>query len=316
MDLRFPHRKTPEENGDTNTIMFRMLTRKLFFTLLAFSTVISCTELIYPQSTRDAEALPQNFSRFSEKDILAAVFSDFDRSTGRVPHVRNEQKQPSLVRLNQARLWKSGGQDYLVVIVDIAGYDEQFEDSGLCGNCTTVSPLAVLRAVDHRLELVAKQDEKFFRSEGGPNRDYGLTPLTYNGHDFDVSLDLAPYRLNHQETLIGVRYQHMWIPANSFSTTLLLYRVEGNRIREVFSDLVVARDWVNGPAERLKMEKTNSVIISRPSKGPFNEFVAVRKTYQCIADWDTYDCTGGTLIRTKRETWQFDGTRFVIKQPE
>jgi len=188
------------------------------------------------------------------------VFADFDKATGRVPHILNEQKQPSLVRLNQARLWKSDGRDYLVVMIDIGGYDEQFGIPGLCGACASSSPIAVLRVVNDRLELVAKQEDDFYSSKDGEDHSTGFEAFWYTGHDYDVAFDLAPYTLNNNEMLIGVRYQHMWIPANSFSTPLLLYRIEGSRIRKVVEELVVDRDWNNGPSRRLRMEKTTSTI--------------------------------------------------------
>lgn len=298
--------------------MFCLLKRYKLCTMSSLLTItLACFALSYAQQVKSAGGspddvrLPRIFSKFSKDDVFAAVFSDFDRLTGRVPYILNEQKQPSLVRLNQARLWKSGGQDYLVVMIDIGGYDERFGILGLCGNCTSVSPLAVLRVVDGRFELVAKQDGSLFQTGHAEDHTTGFRPFTYTGHDFDVSFDLAPYRLNDREMLIGVRYQHMWIPANSFSTTLLLYRIEGSRIRTVFEGLVVDRSWHNGPARRLKMEKTTSVLMSVPTKGLFNQLVAVRKTHKCFADWDTYDCVGGTLLKTYRDTWQFDGTRFV-----
>jgi len=285
--------------------------------LLAITIAYSFIVFGYSQQPKtsggslDDVRLPGYFSRFSKNDVFAAVFADFDKSTGRVPHILDKQKQPSLVRLDQARLWLSGGQNYLVVMIDLGGYDEQFGIPVLCGNCLSASPIAVLRAVGDRLELVAKQDDDFYQSLNGEDRSTSYEAFWYTGHDYDVTFDLAPYRLNNKELLIGVRYQHMWVPATSFSTTLLLYRIEGNRISKVFEDLVVDRSWQNGPARHLKMEKTTSVLMSVPTKGPFNQLVAVRKTHKCIANRDTYDCVGGALLKTYRETWQFDGTRFV-----
>lgn len=254
--------------------------------------------------------LPQPFSQFSAGDIYATVFPGFDRTTGRVPYILNEQKQPSLVRLNQARFWKSGGENYLVVMVDIGGYDEQFGIPGSCGVCASTSPIAVLKVQDGKLKLVAKQDDEFYSSKNGEDNSTGFESFWYTGHDYDISFDLAPYRLNSKELLIGLRYQHMWIPAYSFSTTLLLYRIEGKRIRKVFEDLAIERGWYNGPAPQLKMEKTTSTYITRPTNEQFNKIIVNRKTRKCIADWDTYDCDGGKLIGTKQETWTFDGTRF------
>jgi hypothetical protein len=278
--------------------------------LFAVAIVLSSALFGYSQQSPDVR-LPAPFSGFSKNDVFAAVFPDFDRSTGRIPHILNAQHQASLVRLDQARLWRSGRQSYLVAMMNIGEYGEYFERSGLCGNCAAASPIVVLRTVNGHLKLVAKQNDDFYLSRNGEDHSTAYDAFSYAGHDNEISFDLAPYRLNSEELLIGVRYQHMWIPATSFSTTVILYRVEGSRIRKVFENLVVDRSWTNGPAQRFKMEKTNSILKLIRTKGLYNRLVTVKKTRKCIANLDTYDCTGGTPIKTISETWEFDGERFV-----
>lgn len=290
--------------------MLALLKQDMEKALFAITIALSSALFGYSQVQPDVR-LPAPFSRYSSNDVIAAVFPDFDGSTGRVAHLLNEQNDPSPIRLNQARLWRSGGGNYLVVMIDIARGDRRPKTWDLCGNCAAASPMAVLRAVGGRLKLVAKQDDDFYQSSDGEDHSTGYEAFWYTGHDNDISFDLAPYRLNSEELLIGVRYQHMWIPATSFSTTLILYRIEGGRIRKVFENLVVDRSWTNGPAQRFKMEKTTSILSLIRTRGLYNQLVAVKKTRKCIADLDNYDCTGGTLIKTIRETWEFDGERFV-----
>ena len=283
----------------------------LTFTLA--SAALGCTQdLNRASGSSDKITLPRLFSKFSQNDVFEAIFADFDRTTGRVRHILNEQKQPSLVQLNQARLWKSGGKDYLVVMIDIGGYDEQFGIPGLCGACASASPIAVLRAANNKLELVAEQDDDLYASKDGEDHSTGFEAFWYTGHDSEVRFDLAPYRLNRKEMLIGVRFEHMWIPAHSFSTTLQLFRIEGTRIRKVFDEFVVDRDWTDDPKKpRLSIDKSISTLTMIRSSGKFNQIVATRKTKRCLAKADEWDCNGGRLVKTDRETWKFDGTRFV-----
>src|SRR5262249_46961753 len=65
----------------------------------------------------------------------------------------------------------------------------------------------------------------------------------YTGHDITVSLDLAPYRLNSKEMLIGFRIEHMWLPARTWDTYLTLYRIEGSNLRPVFDESVIERRY-------------------------------------------------------------------------
>lgn len=201
-------------------------------------------------------------------------------------------------------------------MIDIGGYDEQFGIPGLCGACASASPIAVLRTVNKKLELVAKQDDEFYSSKDGEDRSTGFEAFWYTGHDSEVQFDLAPYRLSDKEMLIGVRFEHMWIPAHSFSTTLQLFRIEGNRIRKVFDELVVDRNWTDDPKKpRLSIDKSISTLNMIPSSGGFNQIVAFRKTNRCLAKADEWDCNGGRLVKTYRETWKFDGTAFVKTEP-
>jgi hypothetical protein len=85
------------------------------------------------------------------------------------------------------------------VLVGINSDDDS--SAGLCGNCLGNSFLAVLKKNGAALSLVAKQ--LTLPSPGAPVEYESLDQdevISISGHD-NVSLDLAPYKLNSRETL-------------------------------------------------------------------------------------------------------------------
>jgi hypothetical protein len=297
----------------------------LALTLLLFVNTI-CIAQDSSQSTplpRSA-TLPRTFSRFSANDVLGRVFDGYDSATGRVASILNEQQRPALVRINEARLWRVEGQEYLIVLIELAADDYQVSrEGGLCGACATYALLAVLKQENNNLQLVAKQTAPASSvvSNGPPDADplfdrYG--PEMYTGHS-SLSLDLAPYRLNTQETMVGVRQEHIWTPAEVYSTSLRLYRIEGERLRAVFEDLVIDREY---PGEQMRegrtVLKTVSTLMTVPSRGEYYDLVINKVTFRCSDRNGDDDCSSqdGVVqrVRNQREIWRFDGERFNLQR--
>lgn len=270
-------------------------------------------ETALPRSAR----LPPAFSQFSASDVLGEVFEDYNPATGRVASLLNEDQRPSLVRIDEAKLWRAGNGDFLVVLVGIASHDEDFGEGGLCGSCGTYTPLVVLRRNGNALSLVAKQSTRPYSAPSRePDRDAPdpSEAISYTGHHLSVSLDLAPYRLSSQEMLIGVRLEYMWLPALTYNTTLLLFRIEGQRIRQVFAETVIDREY----SDRLPYEgtiiKTVSTVSSVPTGSQFYDLAINKTIVNCINRNDDADCGSGdriTRVRRRRELWRFNGERFI-----
>jgi hypothetical protein len=272
------------------------------------------------RQTRRAEELPYPFNYFSAADVLGRVFDGYDPQTGRVAAVLNDEKKPSLVRIKEARTWNVRGQERLVVLVDMAGSDYDFQD--LCGNCSMYSLLAVLKREGRSLALVARQDvpassvaEDTDPESDEPGPDDLHAPFISTGHDNRAWLDLAGYCINEREALIGIRREHMWLPALSYSTDLTLYRIEGARLREVFGDVVVERDYPRGARKKGRpVLKTYSLVSPRPGGGEFYDLVFEKVTMRCLDRNDNADCDPPReplkVVGRRMEVWSFDGTRF------
>jgi hypothetical protein len=276
-------------------------TLRLVFILLMASNCYAQT-VDRPDESHKPIQLPGAYSNFSEADILGKIFDGYDPNT---KTVRNRENHPTKVSILEDKLWRAAGGEYLVVLTVIA-------PESLCGNCTLDAPLAVLKVDGTCLVLVAKQTLPAFDSSDGPALET-FGPLSYNGHE-SIALDLAPYRLTDREMLIGVRTEHMWMPAPIYNTYLQLFRVRHGQLRKVFETLVIDREYPNthedGPQPILK---TTSMVSTVRSGKQFFDLVVKRATVKCMQhEQDDCDSKGALVkpIRTHTEVWRFDGARF------
>ena len=147
--------------------------------------------------------------------------------------------------------------------------------------------------------------------------------IQYSGHD-DLTLDLAPYKLNGRETLLGVRLEHIWLPASDWSTSLTLYRIVGGHLKEVFRAPVVEREYSDAKGDSVAaIEKTTSTISLLPASqgagGKFNDLVINKTVVRCPNKYRDDDCdskrAGFKQIKTQTELWRFDGLRYVQATP-
>lgn len=294
----------------------------LALTFLLLSNSASAQTSDQPTAPPKSASLPRPFAQFSASDVLKQISAGYDPATGRMSGILNKDRKPALVTIDMAGLWKVQGQDHLVVLIGITYEDEG--PTGLCGNCLMNSFLAVLKKNGAALSLVARQ--LTLPSSGAPVEYESLNQdevITITGHD-NVSFDLAPYKLNSRETLIGFRSEHIWLPTLDWSTSLSLYRIEGERLREVFHEPVVERGYPAASDHgRRIVDKTISTISFAPASQltnkRFNDLVINKTTTECFnADGDA-DCDsrheGFRRIRTQTELWQFDGQRYVHATP-
>jgi hypothetical protein len=275
-----------------------------------------------PIALPKSASLPRRFAQFSTSDVLKQIFTGYEPSTGRVSGILNEKRKPALVQIEDARLWTVRGQDHLVVLINIISDDDA--SIGLCGNCLTNNFLAVLKKNGDDLSLVARQ--LTLPSSGAPVEYEALDQnevIGISGHD-NVSLDLAPYKLNNRETLIGFRREHIWLPTSDWSTSLSLYRIEGGRLREVFNAPVVERMYPAASDHgRRIVDKTISTISLAPSSRPtnerFNDLVINKITVECFDENNDDDCNSKheevRQVKTQTELWRFDGQRYVQAAP-
>ncbi|HEX8354940.1 MAG TPA: hypothetical protein VF611_18680 [Pyrinomonadaceae bacterium] len=271
-----------------------------------------------PAALPKSVSLPRSFVRFSPGDVLKLIFSGYDPATGRVSGILNTERKPAFVQIDEAGLWKVQGQDHLVVLVGINSDDDA--SAGVCGNCIGNSFLAVLKKSGAALSLVAKQLTP--PSSGEPVEYESLDQdevISISGHD-SVSLDLAPYKLNSRETLIGFRQEHIWLPTSDWWTILTLYRIEGGRLTEVFTEKVVERVYpAASDRGRRIIDKTVSAISlappARPAGGGFNEMAVRKTTVECFDENNDEDCDpkheAVRPLKTLTEVWRFDGRRYV-----
>jgi hypothetical protein len=239
-----------------------------------------------------------------------------------VSGILNTESKPAFVSIEAAGLWKVQGQEHLVVLVGINSDDDA--SAGLCGNCVANSFLAVLKKNGAALSLVAKQ--LTLPSPGAPVGYESLDQdqvVSISGHD-NVSLDLAPYKLNSRETLIGLRQEHIWLPTSDWWTILTLYRIEGERLSEVFSEKVVERVYpaASDHGRRIIDKIVSTISLAPPARtagGGFNEMAVKKTTVECFDENNDEDCDpkheAVRPVKTLTEVWRFDGRRYVRAPP-
>lgn len=286
----------------------------------AFMLVVAVCANAQDDAPRPRHApLPRQFADFKAEDVLGRVFESYDSKTGRVASMLNGEQRPTLVRISEARAWNALGRENLVVLVSIAGDDYNFAD--LCGNCAMYELLAVLRREGSELTLVARQDVPASSVAGEDNpegdaSDEAFAPFFVSGHDPSVKLDLAPYCFNQRETLLGIRREHMWLPARDYTTDLTLYRVEGARLRQVFAAPVVEREYPQELGKNMPVLKTTSTLSPYAGGSNFNDLVIEKTTVRCTDTNDDADCTQtrepARVVKKTAELWSFDGKSFQL----
>src|SRR6266700_3821894 len=253
--------------------------------------------------------LPGAFSGFLEVDVLRKIFDGFDPTTSRVSSIPNNESKPTKVSILAAKSWHVDGDEYLVVLSQLAGSSEV-----LCGNCAMEAPLAVLKKDGNGLSLVARQDlPHSYRSDEPVSEVFGT--LSYTGHE-SIALDLAPYRLTNREMLIGVRIEHMWLAAPFYQTRLFLFRVQGGRLRKVCEEPVIDLDYPTAHEEGPQIVlKTTSTLSTIRSGGQFYDLIVKKATFKCMEN-DEGDCDSKNAavrqVKAQAEVWRFDGEKFNL----
>lgn len=267
-----------------------------------------------PNNTLPKSAsLPREYAAFSASDVLAKVFDDYDLSTGRIKSTLNADKKSALARIAEAKTWNVQAQKNLVVLIELATRDDQFDEGGMCGGCAAYSLLAVLKNDNGALRLIAKQQTPpFADAEADARNDDAPEAIFYSGHD-DLRLDLAPYKLTSDETLIGIRKEHIWISAMDWSTTLMLYRIEGQSLKQVFEDTVITREYPKG-LDGKEVIKTVATVTPTPSKSAFYDYTIDKAVMRCKDANEDWDCDAKhdrvEQVKANKEIWRFDGKTF------
>ena len=260
-----------------------------------------------PNESHKLNQLPGQYSSFSEADVLGKIFDGYDPTASTVSSIQNSENKPTKVSILEAKIWRVASDEYLAVLTGLAGRSEF-----LCGNCAMDAPLSVLKRDKNGLSVVARQDLPHSYATDEPVSGIFGT-LSYTGHE-SITLDLAPYRLTDSEMLIGVRIEHMWLPAPIYDTNLLLFRVEERRLRKVFQAIVIDREYPNAHKDGPRvLFKTNSTLSSIRSGGQFYDLIVKRATFKCMEN-DEGDCasknTAVKRVKTQTEVWRFNGERF------
>jgi len=254
-------------------------------------------------------SLPLAFSQFSAHDVLKQIFDGYDPAAGRVANILNANHKPTLVQIDEAKLWKSDGLEYLAVLVELAADDYQFAEGGLCGNCTAYVVLAVLKKEEDNLSLVAKQSPPPSSVVGDDETPSNPFESSMIGGHSSLSLDFYPYRLSRKEALIGVRDELTVMGSDTLS--LALYRIEGQRLREVFRTSLVDIRYSSGSP----IKKSISTLSPLPRSSGFYDYELKRTIITCIDRNDDFDCDLDRdrieQVRKQKELWRFNGEKFL-----
>jgi hypothetical protein len=209
------------------------------------------------------------------EEAVRAVYPRYNRqngSTGERGKVCGIEGQ-LLARPVSLLPWKGLGRNQFVAAFDLWVLDDRTGAKADYGQACGPTPchVALMERDDAGVRLVAR---------GWVDR--GCTKL-----------DLAPYRMSSNDTLIGVRGD--WMNHGFGSTTLTLLHVEGSVLRPVFQR---AMSTSNGNTE--KVEETSAILKVEPTGTAPNAFMIEER--------------GPTSQTVERWTW--DGQRYVKATPQ
>jgi hypothetical protein len=263
----------------------------------------SSAQVAQPDPPRQSAPLPASFA-VTAGDVLTRLFPDYIAASGRVPSIRDEDGQPAKVWIGEAKQWKG---DHLVLVLRIAA-DASEAESGLCGACLGHALLAVVKGQGRSLALVAMGQAPKSLGSSDPDDVIG-----FGGHS-SLALDLAPYSLNKEETLIGLRQDTIWREIRSDS--LQLYRMTGGHLDAVFQTNVADFDYPSYDQLPRIVVKTTAVIAPVPSSQTFYDLRVTRTVNRCTDRNDDDDCNVKDepvrRVRTTVELWRFDGTQYRL----
>jgi hypothetical protein len=272
-------------------------------TVLALWPERAAAQATEPDLPRESVELPASFT-VSASQVLARLFPDYIAASGRVPSIRDEDEKAAKVWIGEAKQWK---RDHLVLVLRIAA-DASEAESGLCGGCLGHALLAVVKRQGDSLAVVAMGQPPKSLDSNEPDDVIG-----FSGHS-SIALDLAPYSINKEETLIGLRNDHIWREIRSEG--LSLYRIEGGRLQSVFHTEVADFDSPSYDQLPRVVIKTTAIVAPVPSSRKVYDLRVTRTVNRCSDRNDDDDCNAKDepvrRVRTTTELWRFDGTEYQL----
>lgn len=248
----------------------------------------STDEDLPPESVK----MPNGFEQFSSTDILRRIFVDYDVVTGK----KNKTSKNNLrVMLVDAKNWKTQNEQTLLVLIGLEhepGYFDRMEPGVFfCGSCEYGLGIAVLQKTAGTINLIAYSEMD------------GLQSMSYHGYSY---FDLAPYKLNNQEGLIGLRQTASG--SEYTNDSLILFRIENKILKKVFersmSQIYAAADGYHG---------SKLILLLSPNAQGTNDFIIKGKMIVSDFPIDTPDYIEEEHIiseETIREVWRFDGIEY------
>lgn len=233
-------------------------------------------------------SLPDPYASFSACDVLAAMFSDYDSASEKAASAGGT------VRIDQAKLWDTGGRKLLAVTF-YRGEDAELEF--ICGQCRVLPRVAVVERRDERLVLIGQRLDLWH-----PAPD--ITAL----FDGRALFDLAQYRLAEGDELLGVRVPWstgmpgVWIE-------LALMRLNGDTVSVVFEQQV--RWAASGMGVEDDDEVVSEVSLAPRAVGP-SDLLLTTSELRCRPEFSgpqpTAKCKPAQNLG--RQRWRFDGNAF------
>lgn len=214
-----------------------------------------------PQTTR----LPPPLTHFTGQDALAAIFPSYRIGHSAIREIPSDDAGSTHVGFAEAKPWRANGGNFVIVRFEIGTFRKY--GIKLCFPCLEEDGLAVLDERAGRMHVVA---------QAYGNND--TAPIIQAGID-DVWLDLAPYRFDARETLIGVRQIHTSGPGAELEEMLSLFRVIGSRLVTV-GRLPLSAARVRPEDDSLDREEAVVIVSARPGGGP-NDLLVRSKITRC-----------------------------------
>ncbi len=214
-------------------------------------------------SVSQTTPLPPPLERFTGQDALAAIFPSYRIGSSAIREIPSDDPGVTHVGFAEAKPWHANGGKFVVVRFEI-GTSKDY-GARLCFPCLEENGLAVLDERAGRLHVVA--------AVYGNNR---TAPIDVAGID-GIALDLAPYRFDARQTLIGVRQQHSSGPGDELEEWLYLFRVERSKLGLV-GNLPLSAARVRPNDKSLDREQAVVIVAPRSSAGPNDLLVRSRIT--------------------------------------
>jgi len=226
------------------------------------------TRPVFPKLTQ----LPSPFNRWNICDLALRLYPNYTCNSGRLD-------ETNVGSVETVSIWNEQGKKHLLALFVKFEAGDKSESSGKSVD------IALFDIKDNDIKMVA------FSKDVISYREYGSSYF-----------DLAPYKLNSNETAVGVRANPGISGGGSEEEILYLFRINGNKFQQIFTRIMFDTEYYGGYENLSNKLHTKSILQIVPQSSGMNDFKIITRYYRINdADQDEND-----IVKTASELWRWD----------